>query len=650
MNNTIQLILAFIVVCTTGCSKSSKKSLSVLEDRVAAIDAELRELAHLSLRGGTGAIGYRSKAYADADQTVSVEVDLGEEIPIDKIVLVPTLWRSIDEGFLADGFPEAFRVLAGTSTDREGEVVAEFGSGDGLLPSIAPLVIPVAGTRASWVRIEAIRLSPRPYDGRYVFQLSELLVFSGRENRALRRPVKLFQEGSKDNAWDPRFLVDGLVPYLMNAAQGAQSRPMFSPVGIGDRPSLWIDLGRRQRVSGIALHTVDQSDTVPQSFAGDFGVPRRFVVEGADRLDFSDARHLLEVRLETIYDIGPILAWNFPEAACRYVRLTALEPYFYKRFDMQGTRIGFAEFEIFSKGQNVALGALSGGSFEYDSNNSFVALTDGRNVNGNILPAREWMEQLARRHDLEVERPVVAAEITRRYLRQTTTLKRMGWLAALLAAGMGAVVLYSRRQRIRNEARIRERIAANLHDELGANLHAIGLLGDLAKAALDSPEDLIDTVDRIRSLTERTGSAARNCANMIEAKGVCEDLVEEMRRDADRLVADLEHDISFEGEEILHQLKRRKRIDILLFYRECLINAIRHSGATRVETHLVASRKEVRLRVADNGHGYAGEVSASLKRRARLLGAVVDLEHPGTEGTRVVLTLKTAGWRWWKAG
>ena len=29
------------------------------------------------------------------------------------------------------------------------------------------------------------------------------------------------------------------------------------------------------------------------------------------------------------------------------------------------------------------------------------------------------------------------------------------------------------------ENRIRERISANLHDELGANLHAIGLLGDL---------------------------------------------------------------------------------------------------------------------------------------------------------------------------
>ena len=33
----------------------------------------------------------------------------------------------------------------------------------------------------SWIRIEATRLSPRGFDGRFIFQLSEVLVFNGQD-------------------------------------------------------------------------------------------------------------------------------------------------------------------------------------------------------------------------------------------------------------------------------------------------------------------------------------------------------------------------------------------------------------------------------------------------------------------------------------
>jgi hypothetical protein len=41
-------------------------------------------------------------------------------------------------GFRANGFHEAFRVLAGEETDRTGTVIAEFTEEDQLLPRIAP--------------------------------------------------------------------------------------------------------------------------------------------------------------------------------------------------------------------------------------------------------------------------------------------------------------------------------------------------------------------------------------------------------------------------------------------------------------------------------------------------------------------------------
>ena len=180
---------------------------------------------------------------------------------------------------------------------------------------------------------------------------------------------------------------------------------------------------------------------------------------------------------------------NFPETHCRYVLITALEdptitsPKFPKK---KISRIGFAEIEIFANHQNKALGRpVTADPDLHALDLTLQRITDGNNLYGEILPIRNWMDQLARRHDLEVERPQVAAELSRRYAQQKTTLKWSIWIIALLIGSGVILVLIEQILRQRAVFRTRERIAANLHDELGANLHAIGLLGDTAKKVVD---------------------------------------------------------------------------------------------------------------------------------------------------------------------
>ena len=621
-------------------------SITDLQRRLAEIDSELAGLANISLNSGVGPIGFRSQSHTEAEHLEWARVDLSREALIDEVVLVPALWRSLNAGFVADAFPANLRILAGTAGDPTGTVVAEFRDTAHLLPRIAPLVVPTGGIRASWVRIETDRLSRRAFDGRYIFQLAEMLVFADQENLALHRPVSISQnDGDGESpAWNPVFLVDGILPYVMNSGRGDPSLAFISVIGIGDHPAIEIDLQREHPVSGIRLHAVDQSDTVPQAYPGDYALPHSFRIEGANDAGFTDAQLLMEASPSSIYELGPIMEWSFTENACRYLRLTALDPYFSQEAGRNGTRIGYAEIEVLADGRNVAVGQPASAAFSpASSERRFESLTDGHNLYGQILPVRQWLGELSRRHDLETARPLVVAELSGKNARTRTVLTRMFWLAALLAGGIAFMLFYYHFRARRQETNIRERIAANLHDELGANLHAIGLLGDLAKDAVDSREDLLDTLDRIRSLTERTGSAARNCAHMVLAKGVCEDLVAEMRHDSRRLLADLQHSITFEGEEILRRLPRRKRIDLYLFHKEALINIIRHSGATEATTRLVADPGEIVLTISDNGCGIAGESPSSLKRRARLLGADLSVEPPVAGGTRIVLKLRKFG-------
>ena len=625
-------------------------SLSELEQRLTATDLELTQLASYSLRTGVGAVGYRSQDHAVATESEWIQIDLDHEMTIDQIALVPVLWRDTKTGFRDDGFPSEFRILVGTASDPVGTVVASYGAAARLLPRIAPLVVSFPGTVASWVRVEATVMSPRAWDGRYLFQLAEVLVFHGEENVALRRPVQTSSRASNESlGWNLKHLVDGFVPYLMDAAEGGQSLAYLTKPGIGEQPVITLDLGESLPLDRIHYHAIDLSDLVPQSTADGFGVPRRFVLEGANQADFSDAVQLVEYRMDSTYAVGPIIMLRFPVHTCRYVRLIAVEPFINTLESIKGPQFGAAEIELFSEGRNVALGIPAQIDFPVNTPvRSLASLTDGHNLYGKILPVREWLNQLARRHDLETERSVITAALDLRHLRQKTNLHRLGWLAMLLAAGIVSIILIERIRRMQQIARIRERLAADLHDELGANLHTIGLLSDLAADTGNSPEEMQTLYRRIRSETERSGIAVRHCSDMLSAKGLYTDLLADMQRASNRIMAKLEHEISIVGEEHLKTLRPRTRADLFLFYKECLVNISRHSGATKYTTELCAEANHIRMKICDNGRGLEisrkDDAPASLKRRVKLLGAKVAVNHPPEGGTCIQLNLKTRKW------
>ena len=634
------ILMAGMLSTLSAAVAPEELSLTLLEARLLEIDGQLAQLANYNLGGGVGAIGSRSRGYETAEQDEWVEIEFGDAVPLDEVVLVPAIRRDGVNGFQSDGFPLAFRLRAGASGDRIGKIVGEFTGRDGLLPRIAPVVIPCDGMKVSWIRIEATILSRREFDAKFVLQFSEILAFSGEENVALHKSV--LYPGSHERSiapgWPDAAVVDGFLPYLMVAASGNKSVAYLSSSELGDQPALTVDLGGSFPISRLHLHTVDQSDTVPQAFAGDIGLPRVLRVEGANAADFSDARVLVELRHDTLYDVGPILMETFPATHCRYVRLVAVEMNRDQLFPSGTPRLGFAEIELFSNGRNVALHKAVVANFKAeDPARPLSRLTDGRNFYGTILPVRTWLNQLALRHELERERPLVSAELNRRYARQKTNVARLTGLAAVLACGVVVIVLFNRVRQQRVIEETRKRIAADLHDELGADLHAIGLLSDLALSARAAPERLGDLLQRMRSLSERTGKAARHCTNLLEAEDLHGDVVNDMRHAATRILADLEHQIEFEGEAELRQLSPRKRIDLLLFYQESLINIIRHSGATCAHTRLSAAKGAITLAVTDNGRGLDGQVPASLNRRARLLGAEVKAGPSALKGACIVL-------------
>ncbi len=660
--NSLKLLVFLLVMSAAALSRGEgfsgvellgNGSVPDFEGRLEKIDRRLDDLARFSLQSGVGSIGYWSRPVEVADQPEWVEIDFEKEEAIDQVVLVPAIWRDTREGLKADAFPLEFRLIIINSENPEGREIASFGPEDGILPRIAPLIVPLPeGTTASKIRLEVTVMSPRIWDGRYVVQIAEILVFSGEENVALGQPVSTSSpQSSNSNSHSPQAAVDGFVPFLMDAASGEKSLAAVGNLEGVEPAVIEIDLKTPQVLSWLHLHRTDLSDSVPQAVPTDFGVPKRLLIEGATSPDFSDAVVLVDYRKHAVHDAGPIIMRRFPEARCRYVRFTAVEPYQGDSSGEMASQLGFAEIEIFdSEGKNVAKGSAVKTNYEMvNAERISGALTDGLNFHGEVLSIREWMNQLAERHELEQERPELVAELGRRYERQKDNLRNLGWLIALLMVSAVTVILVYRILQMRQIARIRERLAADLHDELGANLHTIGLLSDMADDERNSSSELSEMHRRIRSETVRSGVAVRHCADMLEAGELYNDLVGDMKRSAKRILAKHNHQFSHEGEANLLKLTPRQRSDLFLFYKECLVNASRHSGASEFRTELNVTPGKVSLTITDNGQGLPNasedRIPPSLQRRAKLLGAKVSVESSSETGTKVNLKLKNSKWR-----
>ncbi|WP_404310080.1 sensor histidine kinase [Neorhodopirellula lusitana] len=625
-------------------------SLRQLETRLAEINSQEKQLAEMTYRSGVGNLGWESAPHPHAAFTEWAEIQLHGECRVDQIVLVPILWRDTVNGVRSDGFPLEFKIMIGRQGEPKGTVVAEFTERDSILPRVAPLVIPIDPIVGSWIRVEATRLTPRALDGRFLFQLSEVMAFCGEDNVALggKTTVSSMAFTRVRKSTPIETLVDGFMPYLMDAAGGDGSQAFVGFFRTGPEVSLTFDLGEQRTIHRIHLHAADLSENVPQIQHSDYALPDHLVVEGATQADFSDAVALYEYRKLSIYDAGPIIIRQFAPIDCRFVRFTAIEAYKAPEASDRYRCIGFTEIEIFEANHNIAAGITPSGSFEFErADGSLSSLTDGRNHFGEIMSVRDWVSQLAHRHELELERPLIQAELKSRYRVQSRNLRWATVIAALLAVGIVFIILVDRLIRIRESSRLKERFAADLHDEVGADLHAIGLLSDLARNALESPAQIDPILAEIRAVSQDASNSVRHIAGL-RVHTLYSGLDDLMKQAAERIVVQLEHKFEIEGKEFVENLRPRTRADLFLFYKECLVNISRHADATRLGTTLKATPKEIHLTITDNGHGLRGfssnGIPPSLKRRAKLLGAKVTAESCAETGTRIDLQFKRMQW------
>ena len=194
----------------------------------------------------------------------------------------------------------------------------------------------------------------------------------------------------------------------------------------------------------------------------------------------------------------------------------------------------------------------------------------------------------------------------------------------------------------------RRRIGQDLHDGLGQMLTGIGLLHKNLSDQLQREEhamasDAAEITDLIRDADQYARDLARGLTPVdLEASGLTEAL-NRLSDNAERLF-DVHCRFEDVGTTLVHNSQAATHMYRIT--QEAVNNAVRHGEADRIRITLAGNEQQVRLRIRDDGAGFATEGITNggmglriMKYRARIIGGSFDLNSAPGQGTTVTCTL-----------
>lgn len=150
----------------------------------------------------------------------------------------------------------------------------------------------------------------------------------------------------------------------------------------------------------------------------------------------------------------------------------------------------------------------------------------------------------------------------------------------------------------------RERISADMHDELGAGMTAIRLMSEIAKNKMK--ENTPTEIEKIsRSANDVLNKMNAIIWSMNSGNDSVDNLVSYIRAYAQEYFDNTPVHCQFNTPENVPQLQISgdKRRNLFLAVKETLNNTLKHSGATQVVIDFDINEKRIELTIADNGKG-----------------------------------------------
>ena len=210
-----------------------------------------------------------------------------------------------------------------------------------------------------------------------------------------------------------------------------------------------------------------------------------------------------------------------------------------------------------------------------------------------------------------------------------------------------SIYLYRIRQLLKLQ-NVRNRIASDLHDDIGSTLTNINILTEISRKNLGQPLEAEKFLTRIAEEVTATSEALND---IIWSVNISNDSMEEMLTRIRRYAADLfdnsyvhchlELDEKVAGKKMSMELRR----DVYLICKECMSNMVKHAAASNVWIQATLHRNKLHLNFKDDGKGFDEKIVSSrnglknIRFRTKKWKGQVNIKTAEGKGTNIEIIL-----------
>ena len=203
---------------------------------------------------------------------------------------------------------------------------------------------------------------------------------------------------------------------------------------------------------------------------------------------------------------------------------------------------------------------------------------------------------------------------------------------------------YSTRQKLKLQT-LRNKIASDLHDEVGSTLSSISIFSQIAQ---EQTKEVIPLLDTIGESSRKMLDAMADIVWTINPENdQFEKIILRMRSFAYELLGAKGIDFEFVADEeaIKIKLPMDARKNLYLIFKEATNNMVKYAGASKATFAIKDEKDNLSMMIRDNGMGFdvnlatEGNGIKNMKRRAMEIGAKLLIESFPGSGTTIQLKI-----------
>jgi two-component system sensor histidine kinase UhpB len=257
----------------------------------------------------------------------------------------------------------------------------------------------------------------------------------------------------------------------------------------------------------------------------------------------------------------------------------------------------------------------------------------------------------------------VKSELEYEYLKKKTEsdkiyndqLARKNFYTSLLvvlfiASAIIAFVLYKRyklKQQLK-EVEIRNKIASDLHDDVGSTLSSIRMYSDIVNNQVkeSNPQSTI-LLNKISSNSKEMIENMSDIVWMIKpGNDEFKNIENRMLNFANELCTPAGINFEFNKDEATDaiQISMEQRRDIYLIFKEAVNNAVKYSGCHSIRAVLTLQKQKLQMRISDDGNGFDttaaknGNGLSNMQKRAEAHKGNFTIQSAPDDGTEMIVS------------